>query len=171
MKRLTGILFAVMFLNIPQFVKGQDHQTAISLRSGVSSGISLQFFGNENKALEGLLSFRNHGLQLTILKEYYRPILLRQSKHIYAYFGWGGHLGFEWPRYQGYHSEFPRRVYTSGPLAGVDAIAGAEYRFNKVPITLGLNFKPFAEFSVSRFFSMNLWDVGFSIKYSFKSKQ
>jgi hypothetical protein len=169
MKRLSGIIFLIPLIMAPFHIKAQDYQTAISLRSGVSSGISLQFFRDESKAIEGLLSFRNNGLQLTVIKEYYRPVLLKHSTHIFAFYGWGGHLGFEWSTSH-YHDDFPPRVFSSGPSAGLDAIAGAEYRFYKVPVTLGLNFKPFAELSATRFFNLNLWDFGFIVRYAFKSK-
>jgi hypothetical protein len=115
-----------------------------------------------------MLSFRQHGMQLTVMKEYYRPIMLKNSDHIFGYYGWGGHLGFQWPSTDDYQWDYPPMAYSAGPTAGIDAIIGAEYRFYKVPITLGMNFKPFAEVSFTRFFFLNLWDYGFSIKYSFK---
>jgi hypothetical protein len=169
MKRLSVIIFLIFFIVTPLYINAQDYQTAMSLRSGVSSGVSIQFFRDESKAIEGLLSFRNNGLQLTVIKEYYRPVLLKRSTHIFAFYGWGGHLGFEWNNTD-HHHDFPPRVFSSGPSAGLDAMAGAEYRFYKVPVTIGLNFKPFAEISATRFFNLNLWDYGFTVKYTFKTK-
>lgn len=168
MKKISFFVLMVTFMHASLLVKAQDYQTTIGLRCGVSSGFSLKFYKDEANAIEGLLSFRQHGMQLTVLKEYYRPIMLKHSDHIFAFYGWGGHLGFQWPSTDDYHWDYPPMIYSAGPTAGIDAIIGAEYRFYKVPFTLGMNFKPFAEVSFTRFFFLNLWDYGFSIKYSLK---
>jgi hypothetical protein len=168
MKKTVLFIIPLLFLLSPSEINAQEYKSAISLRSGVSSGISIQFMRDDVNTIEGGLSFRNNGLQLTVLREYYRPVFLRRSSHIFAYYGFGGHLGFEWRNSNHYWDEYPHKVFSSGPAAGIDGIAGAEYRFSKVPIALGINYKPFAEFSITRFFNLNLWDFGFTCKYSFK---
>jgi hypothetical protein len=117
-----------------------------------------------------LLSFRNNGLKLTVLKENFRPALLRYSSHLFVCYGYGGHLGFQWKNNREEHWDYTSGLFSAGPVAGLDAYAGLEYRIYKIPFTLGLNFKPYAEFSVTRIFSLSFWDFGISLKYTFNSK-
>ena len=34
---------------------------------------------------------------------------------------------------------------TRGPVVGIDAMVGAEYRFYRIPLTIGMEYKPFLE--------------------------
>jgi hypothetical protein len=171
MKKIVISIVLVFLITCFSSVNAQDYQTAIGIRGGYTSGINLQFWTDENRALDGTLSFRNNGMQMTILIEHYRPILLKRSTHIFGYWGWGGHLGYDWGNSSHQLWDYPPRVFRSGPVLGIDAVLGAEYRFYKVPITLGLDFKPFAEFSATRFFNLNLWDFGLTARYTFNKKK
>ncbi len=53
------------------------------------------------------------------------------------------------------------------PLLGIDAYAGIEYRFESIPAVIGVDMKPFFEFSLYQFYKMNLWDMALTAKYRF----
>jgi hypothetical protein len=171
MKKILINIITLFFIIGHNITNAQDYQTAIGFRGGNTSGINFQFWSDETHALDGILSFRDNEIQMTILSEHYSPILLKRSTHIFGYWGWGGHLGYDWGnKYSNQLWDYPPRVFRSGPAIGIDAVLGAEYRFYKVPITLGIDFKPFAEFSTTRFFSLNLWDFGLTARYAFNKK-
>ena len=52
-------------------------------------------------------------------------------------------------------------------LAGLDGLVGLEYTFNKAPISLGIEVKPYFEFFGQEFFDVQLFDFGFTVKYLF----
>lgn len=91
------------------------------------------------------------------------------------YFGGGAHLGYingynrvrRWSNTSGYYYEEQR---VAGMVLGADAVVGTDYTFYRIPITLSIEFKPYLELQDFRKLKVNFWDVGFSIKYSFKNR-
>lgn len=147
----------------------------VGLRLGVTPGISGKIIKNNKTAIEGIMGFRNGGIQLYGLVESYHPIIKTNTQHWMMYFGGGGHIGYvngynrvrRWSNSAGYYYEEQR---VSGPVFGIDGVIGTDYTFNKVPITLSIEFKPFFELQDFRQFKVNFWDFGFGIKYSFKNR-
>ena len=43
----------------------QDYRFSAGVRTGYSSGLSFKYFNEPEVGLEAIMSFRNHGLQLT----------------------------------------------------------------------------------------------------------
>ena len=161
MKKLLILLF------FPLVINAQHYKGAIGIRGGESAGISLQLFSDESNAAQALLSFRKNGMQFTVLKEKYMPVLLNYSDHIFLYQGYGGHIGFErW--YNWKDDEWPYDYHMrSAPLAGIEGVVGLEYRLFKCPLKFGLEYKPFAELSFHNVFRLNVWDFGVTIHYMF----
>lgn len=145
------------------------------MRLGVTSGITGKIIKNDRTAIEGTLGFREGGIQLYGLVESYHPLIKTNTTHWMIYFGGGGHMGYingynrvrRWSNTSGYYYEEQR---VAGMVIGIDGVIGTDYTFNKVPITLSLEFKPFLELQDFRTFYVNFWDVGFGIKYSFKNR-
>lgn len=155
--------------------RAQMFEKQIGLRLGVTPGITGKIIKNDRAAIEGILGFRNGGIQLYGLVESYHP-LIRTNKHKWMmYFGGGGHLGYingynrvrRWSNTSGYYYEEQR---IAGPVFGLDGVIGTDFTFPKVPITLSIEFKPFVELQDFRKFWVNFWDFGFGIKYSFKNR-
>ena len=172
MKKSALIL---IILSIAITAHSQFYEKQIGLRLGVTPGISGKIIKNDRTALEGILGFRNGGIQLYGLVESYHK-LIKTNKHRWMmYFGGGGHLGYingytrvkRWSNTSGYYYEEQR---IAGMVIGLDGIVGTEYTFPKVPITLSIEFKPFVELQDFRRFYVNFWDFGFGIKYSFKNR-
>ncbi len=152
-------------------LKAQTHIQYLGLRGGVSYGISSKIFNGEFKALEGLLSFRSRGVQLTALIETYKPLYLKHTDRVYFYSGMGAHLGYTGWREDRFlksnlfRNDFSTRKYS--PVLGLDGILGVEYRFREVPLVAAVDYKPFFDLFGQNFFNIHLWDFGFSIRYVF----
>jgi len=43
---------------------------------------------------------------------------------------------------------------------------GAEYHFESIPMHISLDYKPYFEFFGIEDFRLDLWDIGFSIRYA-----
>jgi hypothetical protein len=122
---------------------------------------------DEANAYEGILSFKQGGLQLTLLKQFVKPYLTEHSDNIYLVWGYGAHLGTH--RTSAFEI-FSKKFYDLNsitPLFGLDAFAGLEYRIREIPLIIGVDFKPFFDLAGARFFSMSIWDFAVSLKYNF----
>ncbi len=122
-------LFGILFSN------AQDYNTGIGLRGGFSQGITFKHFLSPNSALEGIISSRWRGIQVTGLYEIHGRAFEVDRLNWYA--GFGGHIGF----YDGRNARWGEkgRSYT---VVGVDGILGLEYNFEKVPFNVSLDWKP-----------------------------
>lgn len=172
MKKAVLILF-VFSLSVSGY--SQTFEKQIGVRLGVTPGISGKIIKDDKTAIEGILGFRNGGIQLYGLVESYHALIKTNTQHWMMYFGGGGHIGYvngydrvrRWSNSAGYYYEEQR---IAGPVFGIDGIVGTDYTFRKVPITLSIEFKPFVELQDFRKFKVNFWDFGFGIKYSFKNR-
>ena len=172
MKKAAIIILAFLFA-FPVF--SQVYEKQVGLRLGVTSGFTGKVIKNDRAAIEGLLGFRDGGIQFLVLLESYHPIIKTNTTHWMMFFGGGGHMGYvdgynkvkRWSNTSGYYYEEQR---ISGPVLGIDGVIGTDYTFNKVPITLTIEFKPYIELQDFRQFRVNFWDFGFGIKYSFKNR-
>jgi hypothetical protein len=147
---------------------GQDFSRSVGIRGGINSGVTYRQFLNPELAYEGLLSFRQRGLQFTILREHFRPAMWQVSDGFFFGYGYGGHLGFTNSHtytFLNRHFHYARRKFS--PLIGIDGYLGIEYQFPGIPVQVGLDYKPFLEMSLHQFFRMSAWDVAFSLKYTF----
>ena len=152
----------------------QMYEKQIGIRLGVTSGISGKVIKDDRTAIEGVLGFRDGGIQLIVLLEAYQPLIKTNTVHWMLYYGGGGHVGYingynkvrRWSNTAGYYWEEQR---ISGPVLGIDAVFGTDYTFHKVPITLSIEFKPFLELQAFQKLKVNFWDFGFGIAYRFKN--
>ncbi|HBZ20540.1 MAG TPA: hypothetical protein DEO60_05385, partial [Bacteroidales bacterium] len=63
MKKIVLTLTLVIF--IYAFASAQDYKTGVGLRLGFSNGLTIKHFVSQRSALEGLLSTRWRGFELT----------------------------------------------------------------------------------------------------------
>jgi len=154
----TGILLA-------GWSKAQ-YNTAIGLRVGESSGITVKHFTGRG-ALDFLVSFWPNDLGLFCVYEIHQPI---GSQGFNLYYGGGGHLAFNTYRYRAYYYDRYGRAWwyrdRGGFGIGIDGIVGLEYKIPNVPLAFSLDIKPFIEFNTDRniYFSP---DPGLGIKVAF----
>ncbi len=160
--------FITTFLFLAVQVSGQDFMRSAGFRGGLTSGLSFRGYLNPELAYEGLMSFRDKGLQFTVLRQHFEPALWNISDGFFVTYGYGGHLGFT---NSITHTHLFRRVHYPekefSPLVGLDGYLGIEYHFPGIPIQVGLDYKPFMEMSLFRYFQMSAWDLAFTLKYKF----
>src|SRR5437868_14925026 len=156
------IFFSVNFFTSSSHA--QEYKTGIGVRlGGLTQGLTVKHFINSNSALEGILSFGHHAFFITGLYEKQQAI--KSAPGLYWFYGGGMHLGF----YRGgdyfYYKKHGVVYYYddehSSTVVGIDLILGMEYKFQKTPITIGLDIKPFFDF-VSEF--SGYWDGAFTAR-------
>jgi hypothetical protein len=147
----------------------QPYKNTVGLRGGVTSGITLRHHLDEGQSFEGIFSFPDNGIKFTGLKETSRPCFTDYFNNIHFIKGYGGHIGvINTDRYTMFGTSYHYNERLIGPVIGIDGYFGMEYQFISFPLSIGLDYKPFLEFSTIQFFDINPWDLAFTIKYSFK---
>lgn len=142
-------------------------------RFGGTTGFTGKVIKDDYYAFEGILGFRSGGVQFYGLVQKRKPVLYHRLENMYFYYGGGAHAGFaRWNSAQGprngYYPYYDSDYYNmTGPAFGVDGVVGMEYEFSSVPLSLGLDFKPFIEVYGPFFIRTNFWDFGFHIRYNF----
>lgn len=160
----------VLILIFSLVVMSAFSQQQIGLRGGALSGISYRQFSDADHCVEVILADRYNGLQFSLLTERFKPVLIEHSENIFMYSGFGAHAGFSSSKHYLYDDYEHDDVYKlrTGPLVGIDFVCGLEYRFNRYPITVGLDYNPYAEISFADIFRVDLWNFGTSVRYTFK---
>lgn len=119
-----------------QFGYSQPYKTSLGLRAGVAPGFTIKSFFSANEAVEGILSTRINGVNLTGLYEWHGP--LGEVPNFFWYFGGGAHVGI-----------WNGEVFIDDPGkggyvgVGIDGILGMEYTFEEIPLNLSLDWKPY----------------------------
>jgi len=129
------LLSLVLVIGMTVIVKAQDYNTGVGLRGGFSNGLTIKHFISDKNALEGLISTRWRGVDITGLYEIHNQAF--DVDRLNWYYGFGAHIGF----YDGVNTTWGD-VGTSYTVVGVDGILGIEYNFSEAPINIGLDWKP-----------------------------
>jgi hypothetical protein len=99
--------------------------------------------------------------------ELFVPALRHLSDRLFFFYGFGAHLGFR----NSDHYKIFNRTYKLdqpfSPLLGIDGMTGIEYRFSEYPLAIGVDFKPYFEYSTNQYFGLYLQSIGISAKYRF----
>ena len=153
----------------------QDYKTSIGLRGGWTSGITAKHFFSESRAIEGIFSsgWRDKwsGYQITGLYEIHKAAFTKDdAEGFFWFYGAGAHFAtgyrveywHETGKYTGYYDHY------SYSTIGIDGIFGLEYKIADLPITLGVDLKPFFEIPTMRGPALGFWDAAFSIRYVIK---
>jgi hypothetical protein len=135
MKKIILTLTFVIF--IYAFASAQDYNTGVGLRLGFSNGLTVKHFIGHRSALEGLLSTRWRGFEITGLYEVHNQAF--DVERLNWYFGGGGHIGF-WNGDNTYGRWGDEGV--NYIVIGIDGILGIEYNFEAVPVNISLDWKP-----------------------------
>jgi hypothetical protein len=167
MKKLLFISFALL---ISLSASSQQYDQAVGIRGGYSSGFEYRAFANEYVSYKALLSTRKHGIQLTGLKEFHQYGLFDFSNDVVFIYGFGAHVGYEkWNAYDPDDVLYQPYYYEkkTGPVAGLDGLVAVEYTLMDVPLTFGIEAKPFFNLFGKNFFQLHPFDFAFTIKYIF----
>lgn len=154
---------------------GGGYQTAIGLRGGFTSGLTVKHFLNETNAIEGIIGSRWFGLNIAGLYTWHFPAFATPG--LKWQLGVGGRVGFYEGRYYYRHlrrnscndpnnpncyAYWERRSFTA---IGVLGIGGLEYQFADIPLTLSLDFMPNVYIN---HYGPGFIDASFSIRYILK---
>ena len=168
MKKILIVVAAVMTLWVTS-AKSQDmdqsYKTALGLKLwNYGGGVTIKHFIAPNHALEGIGYFWNGGVRLTGLYEFHFDIA--NAPGLKWYVGPGVHVGFYNNGYKdpyGYYGN-PNGNGTAS-YVGIDGVLGLDYKFNKAPINLSLDWQPSVEFGDGRGFYGGWGGVG--VRYTF----
>ena len=154
-----------LLTNPPAPALGSSYSTAIGLRGGETSGLTIKHFIGGQTAIEGILGFWHHGLHATVLIEYYANAF--GASGLNWYYGGGGHFAIDGGRsYYGYGQK-RKDYYDDGNFGlGVDGIVGLEYKITNIPIAISLDLKPYVEVISNG----RIWgsiDPGLGVKFAF----
>lgn len=149
-----------------------QYKTAIGLRAGESSGLTIKHFTNETTAWDFIISFWPNDLSVFALYEKHKPL----GSNFNLYYGVGGHLAFNtWGPRRGYYYYDDRGRYRGrgwwyrdrdGFGLGIDGILGLEFKVPDIPLAISLDIKPYIEFNTDR----NIYwspDPGLGLKIAF----
>ena len=133
-KYITAVL---MIIGLSEFTQAQDYKTALGFRGGLSPGLTVRHNMGDSKSLEGILSARWGGWNITGLLEFNMPI---DVDGLTWFYGGGAHLGF-------WDASDNRNWFDldkTGPqtVIGVDGIIGLEFTIPNAPINFQLDYKP-----------------------------
>lgn len=172
--KLAFVAFLIWGLNVTAQDNGKtpslalntsSYKTAIGLRAGETSGLTIKQFIGSNAALEGIVGVWSHGMSATILYEKYTPAF--DVNGLNWYYGAGGHVAFETGRTVYYYKNGRYDRYQDGSVGlGIDGLIGIEYKIPAIPFALSLDMKPYMEI-ISRGRVWMSLDPGFGIKVTF----
>lgn len=144
------------------------YKTAIGLKALWGIGLTGKFFIKENTAIETIVHYDGLGgtgtaLNLTALYEYHANIAVPGLRW---YLGGGASIGYtkltDMPEFDGMNESEADK----GTLSyGIDAVAGLEYKFCKLPIAVSVDWQP--GYALNSGGGFGTKGGGFSVKYTF----
>src|SRR5215471_20842512 len=136
---------------------GSSYRTAVGVKFW-PGGLTVKHFIQDNRAIEGIAYFWDHGFRITGLYEIHGDI--NGADGLKWYVGPGLHFGTYNEMW--YHDG---HYYASGDASfGIDGVLGLDYKITGAPINLSLDFQPSLEFLDHPYFSG--WG-GLAIRFTF----
>lgn len=140
-KKKVNRLNSSAFLNQKNF-----YSTAIGIRGGYSSGITIKHFVKEDAAVEGIVSLRKNHVSILGLYEKHKYNALSVANLSWEY-GLGGHAIL----FNDINDDRKNNdVFRNDIALGIVAVFGLEYVFGEIPFTLGIDVLPYFDFVGSR---------------------
>lgn len=146
----------------------QDYERAFGIKFGNDPGVFYRKFSDYKNSFETIATFNRGGFQLTLLREFYNPVLLDITDQFFVYYGFGLEFGYTLYSKEGYkfNGEDYRKFEPEGGF-GVCAVLGLEYHLLKYPVALSLDYLPEFQFYFPHSFYNNNFNIAFSISYTF----
>ncbi len=141
-KKILIVVIAVFF---SIYSSAQPYKNAAGIRAGLSSGLNFRHLTDNNLLFEGDALYNREGSQFSAMLGYqFTP---HDKKRVYYYAG-AGIFGGTWDEEN---------------AAGVCLVAGAEYVYRQVPLSMGVEWKPQAKiFSGVGFL---IPDIGVTVRF------
>ncbi|WP_167617639.1 hypothetical protein [Maribellus sediminis] len=157
----------LILLLFPAIAFSQLYKNAVGIRGGLTSGFEYRIYTDDANSYKFLLGSRDNGVQLHAFKEFHQYDMFNFTDQLIFFYGAGMHIGYEqWQKHyvEGNSSWYEERT---AMLAGLDGLVGLEYQFYEVPISLGLEVKPYFDILGREMFNVELFDFAFTVKYLF----
>ncbi len=149
----TKLLSVILVLTIfSTAAHAQNYKNALGVKF-YPGAVTFKHFTSSKVSLEAIGYFYNHGTRITGLYEFNFP--LADVDNLNWYVGPGAHVGF-------YNNK-----YGGGTSFGVDGVIGIDYKIEKAPINLSLDWQPSIEFGDNFGNGFSGGWGGFAIRYSF----
>lgn len=161
MKRAIYYLFALALLTVTGLkAQAQDYRTGVGIKfGGYEIGPSVKYFFDQDKAIEGILGFRNKGAVVTGLYEMHVPIF--NVDKLKLFYGGGLHIG---GIDKGYYDD-GRTYYDNRRIKfGFDGVIGVEYIIPQSPISISVDLDPRLELATGTVFDVA---PALGVKYTF----
>lgn len=160
---LTALVLTIVIATNAQ--EKTPYKATIGARLGVLTGFTYKTFVNDNFALEGVVGSRlfNNTMVAGLVQYHFTQITEVTELGIYPYVGGGIHLGYGYG-YVGSRG-WGTTYVAPYPVVGIDAVVGAEYKFEDAPFTVGVDVMPFFDFI--NFFP-GFYSIGVTGRYIFK---
>jgi hypothetical protein len=125
-----------------------NYTTALGVRvNPYLIGFTVKHFITGPHAIEGIVSTnfsRQQNVTVTGLYEYNWNVFGKKEFVMYA--GGGVHVGI-YDRYDYYTDDYYRHGDGTYAAVGLDGIFGLEYKFNKIPLVVSADLKPYVNFN------------------------
>jgi hypothetical protein len=140
---IAFIIISVLTSNA-QSINTSNYSTAVGLRFGGTSGITVKHFMSSTSAVEGIFSFWRRSVGITGLYEKHANAFSEPGFN--WYYGVGGHIyitGEDDVYYydRGWNPHYYRYEH-GGFSGGIDGIIGLEYKIRPIPFAISLDLKP-----------------------------
>ena len=158
MKKIFLSLFTIiLFLSTITETKAQSYKHAVGVRLGTGNGVTYKTFIAEHSALDFSLDFSTGGdystFRLTGLYEFHADTDITPG--LLWYYGGGASVG----------SRRNKRLDTNDTLLSADGVVGLDYKFERAPINLSLDWQASMEVTPSA--KLDLGGLSLSIRYAF----
>lgn len=144
-----------------------SYTTALGIKlfpepNGGAGAVTFKHFLHEGAAVEALGYFWQRGGRLTGLYEFHWDI--QGAQGLKWFVGPGVHIAFYNDKNYRYDDRRYGGRYTT---AGLDGIIGLDYKFNKIPLNLSIDWQPSFEFGNERYNGFGGEFAGVAVRYTF----
>jgi hypothetical protein len=164
---LAFIIISILTANA-QSINSSSYKTAVGLRGGGTSGLTIKHFVNSNTAIEGILGAWHRSFSATLL--YQKHAAAFGVSGMRWYYGAGGHIAAT-ARDEVYYFDrrgdrYYYRYRDGGAAFGIDGIVGLEYKIPPIPFAISIDLKPNVEIT-SGGYTYFFLDPGMGLKFTF----
>jgi len=128
MRKFLLMLFVIAGISVAS-LHAQDYKLGLGIRLSsasptLSNSVSVKYFFQENRAIDGLISFGGSRFGIGGLYEIHNA--LNATEGLKWYYGAGAYVGFQ----------------DHDTYLGPTGVVGLDYKFQNIPLNLSLDWKP-----------------------------
>jgi hypothetical protein len=155
MKKVIFLALVITFCSIT--LQAQEYRTAIGIRGGFYSGLTLKRFITDTNAFEAVVAAHYRGVLVAGMYQIHRQAF--DAPGLYWYYGGGAFAGF--------YNRADNPWFDSGTgnftTLGILGVFGLEYKIDEIPITIGIDITP----AFNLFGNLNFWyGSGLTLRYT-----